>query len=136
MGHTYMLGTPLAHVALSGVDMRVMPGKAHALIGATGSGKSTLLQHLNGLLRPQQGSVRVGGLDLADPDLPTRKVTHIAGLVMQNPEMQFFEQYVGDEVAYGLNKSASTNRWPSACVGLWKWSVWTSKASKIGLPTP
>ena len=124
LGHTYMLGTPLAHIALSSVDMRVMPGRAHALIGATGSGKSTLLQHLNGLLRPQQGSVRVGGLDLSDPDLPTRKVTHIAGLVMQNPEMQFFEQYVGDEIAYGPKQIgideplAERVRWAMDMVGL------------------
>ena len=122
--HTYMLGTPLAHVALSGVDMRVMTGRAHALVGVTGSGKSTLLQHLNGLLRPQKGTVRVGGLQLTDPDLPTRDVTRIAGLVMQNPEMQFFEQYVGDEIAYGPKQIgideplAERVRWAMDMVGL------------------
>ncbi len=122
--HTYMAGTPLAHQALSGVDLQVTPGRAHALVGVTGSGKSTLLQHLNGLLRPQKGSVRVGELHTEDPALPTRAVTRLAGLVMQNPEMQFFEQYVGDEVAYGPRQIgidepiAGRVRWAMELVGL------------------
>ena len=99
--HTYLAGTPLAHLALNGVDLEVQKGRSHGLVGVTGSGKSTLLQHLNGLLRPQKGTVRVGPYQLEDPQVLTREVTHIAGLVMQNPEMQFFEQYVGDEIAYG-----------------------------------
>lgn len=101
LGHTYMLGTPLAHLALQDVDFHVAKGRVHGLVGVTGSGKSTLLQHLNGLLRPQVGSVRVGPFNLNDTSLPTRDVTRLAGLVMQNPESQFFEQYVGDEIAYG-----------------------------------
>lgn len=101
LGHTYMEGTPLAHVALHGIDFRVADGRAHGLVGVTGSGKSTLLQHLNGVLRPQSGTVRVGPHNLNDPALATREVARMAGLVMQNPESQFFEQYVGDEIAFG-----------------------------------
>ena len=99
--HTYMKDTPLAHVALAGVNLRVQSGRAHGLAGVTGSGKSTLLQHLNGLLRPQRGQVRVAGLNLADAKTLTRDVVKQVGLVFQNPETQFFETYVGDEIAYG-----------------------------------
>ncbi|MBI4928585.1 MAG: ATP-binding cassette domain-containing protein [Anaerolineae bacterium] len=122
--HTYMLGTPLAYAALQGVDLAVRQGRAHGLIGVTGAGKSTLLQHLNGLLRPQKGSVTVLGLDLSDPQVTTRQVTRRVGLVMQNPEMQFFEQYVGDEIAYGpkqidIDESlAARVRWSMEQVGL------------------
>jgi energy-coupling factor transport system ATP-binding protein len=122
--HTYMAGTPLAHLALQGVDLEVLEGRAHGLVGVTGSGKSTLLQHLNGLLRPQQGSVQVGPMDLSDLTLPTREVTRLAGLVMQNPEMQFFEQFVGDEIAYGPRQIkldqplAERVRWAMDTVGL------------------
>jgi energy-coupling factor transport system ATP-binding protein len=84
-----------------GVDLKVYPGRAHGLAGVTGSGKSTLLQHLNGLLRPQKGSVRLGELLLEDPHTTTRDIVKRSGLVFQNPEMQFFETYVGDEIAYG-----------------------------------
>jgi len=101
LGHTYMLGTPLAQRSLEGVSLDVVEGTAHGLLGATGSGKSTLMQHLNGLLRPQEGTVRVGEYALADPKTDVRAVRRMVGLVFQLPEAQIFEQYVGDEIAYG-----------------------------------
>ena len=99
--HTYLANTPLAHPSLNDVSLNVAAGASHGLLGRTGSGKSTLLQHLNGLLRPQSGSVQVGPFDLCDSSVLTRSVIQRVGLVFQNPEMQFFEQYVGDEIAYG-----------------------------------
>ncbi|MGC9393796.1 MAG: energy-coupling factor transporter ATPase [Anaerolineae bacterium] len=101
LGHIYMLGTPLAQRALEGVTLDVTEGAAHGLLGATGSGKSTLMQHLNGLLRPQEGTVRVGDYVLDDPQMDVRVVRRMVGLVFQLPEAQIFEQYVGDEIAYG-----------------------------------
>jgi energy-coupling factor transport system ATP-binding protein len=99
--HIYLKDTPLARLALTDALLQVIPQHAHALAGATGSGKSTLLQHLNGVLRPQKGIVRVGRFDLSDPKLDGKAVCQLAGLVLQNPELQFFEQFVGDEIAYG-----------------------------------
>jgi energy-coupling factor transport system ATP-binding protein len=101
LSHTYMRNTPFARRALDGVDLDVRTDGAHGLVGATGSGKSTLLQHLNGLLRPQEGRVRVAGYDLSDPDVDVRAVRRQVGLVFQRPEAQIFEQFVGDEIAYG-----------------------------------
>ncbi len=124
LAHTYLEGTPLAHQALVDVNVQVGKGSSHAFIGVTGSGKSTVLQHLNGILRPQQGKVRVGEFDLTRPETETRAVTRVAGLVMQNPEMQFFEQYVGDEIAFGPRQMgvrenlAERVRWAMDMVGL------------------
>jgi energy-coupling factor transport system ATP-binding protein len=59
------------------------------------------LQHLNGLLRPQAGQVRVLGRDLGAPGTDLRRIRRSVGLVFQRPEDQIFEQYVGDDVAYG-----------------------------------
>lgn len=101
LGHIYMAGTPLAQRALENANLSVAQAEAHGVLGATGSGKSTLLQHLNGLLRPQEGSVRVGSFDLGDLKVDLKAVRQIAGLAFQLPEMQIFEQYVGDEIAYG-----------------------------------
>ncbi len=101
LGHTYMLGTPLARRSLEAVTLDIAAGASHGLLGATGSGKSTLMQHLNGLLRPQEGTVRVGEYALADPKTDVRAVRRMVGLVFQLPETQIFEQYVGDEIAYG-----------------------------------
>ena len=101
LSHVYLAGTPLAQKALAGVNLQVGDGSTHGLLGATGSGKSTLLQHLNGLLLPQDGYVRVGPYSLNNPQLDVRLVRRMAGLVAQLPETQFFEQYVGDEISYG-----------------------------------
>ena len=101
LGHTYLKGTPLAYRALNGISLEANAGSALGIVGATGSGKSTLLQHLNGLLLPQEGTVRVGPYDLGSPKLDIKAVRRLAGLVFQIPETQLFEQYVGDEIAYG-----------------------------------
>ncbi len=101
LSHTYGIGTPFAHRALHDVNLSVSANSIHGLAGATGSGKSTLLQHLNGLLLPQKGTVKVGPYDLGDHKLDLREVRRFAGLAFQQPETQFFEQFVGDEIAYG-----------------------------------
>ena len=45
--------------ALAGVDLAIEPGEYVVIVGHNGSGKSTLARHLNGLLLPTQGNVRV-----------------------------------------------------------------------------
>jgi energy-coupling factor transport system ATP-binding protein len=125
LGHTYMTDTPFAQRAIHDVNIAISAEDPHGLIGATGSGKSTLMQHLNGLLRPQVGHVRVDTYDLGDPDVDLRKVRRCVGLVFQTPEAQIFEQYVGDEIAYGPRLAGLTGevlrervRWAMSLVGL------------------
>lgn len=101
LGHVYMRDTPFARRAIENADLSVVESGAHGLVGATGSGKSTLLQHLNGLLRPQEGTLQVGQYALHDAATDLRAVRRLVGLVFQTPENQIFEQYVGDEIAYG-----------------------------------
>lgn len=124
LAYTYMKDTPLAHTALEDVNLSAGRGAVHGLIGATGSGKSTLLQHFNGLLRPQKGSVQVAGHSLNDPNVTVKQMVQVVGLVFQNPEAQFVEQYIGDEIAYGprplLERPALRERvqWAMQLVGL------------------
>lgn len=101
LDHFYLRSTPLEQQSLFDINLEVQSGLAHGFCGATGSGKSTLLQHLNGLYRPQKGEVRIGPFALSDPEVDMKQVRRYAGLVFQNPEIYFFEQYVGDEIAYG-----------------------------------
>ena len=125
LGHTYMDGTPMAQVALRGVSLSVDGGGAVALVGPTGSGKSTLLQHLNGILTPQSGSVRVLGRDLAEPRIDFTALRREVGLVLQDPGQQLFERYVGDDVAFGPRTAGLSGadltrrvRWAMDNVGL------------------
>jgi putative ABC transport system ATP-binding protein len=64
LAHTYR--SPEGPVpVLDGVDLDVEAGAFVAVTGPSGAGKTTLLAVLGGLERPQRGSVRVGGVDLA-----------------------------------------------------------------------
>jgi len=101
LAHTYLRGTPFEVPSLRGVSLTVAAGRTVGLVGPTGSGKSTLLQHLNGLLRPQEGTVHVLGDSLTDPSINIRDIRQRVGLVFQNPEDQLFEPYAGDDVAFG-----------------------------------
>lgn len=49
--------------ALDGVDIDLLPGTVHALLGENGAGKSTLIKVLTGVHRPDGGTVEVGGED-------------------------------------------------------------------------
>jgi len=99
--YTYLAGSPLAKNALQGADLKVHQGVIQGLAGTNGSGKSTLLQHINGILRPSEGKVRVEDLAVEDPDTSLQEIVKKVGLVFQNPETQFFESFVGDEIAFG-----------------------------------
>ena len=72
-------------------------GRILAVVGVNGSGKSTLLRALAGLERWTAGEVSVAGRRRR-PGRTGRAVT----LVMQNPEHQFLERTVHDELAHGM----------------------------------
>jgi energy-coupling factor transport system ATP-binding protein len=66
VSYTYAKNTPFAKKALDDINLDFYSNEYTAIIGATGSGKSTLIQHLNGLLKPDQGEVLVNGIDTKD----------------------------------------------------------------------
>lgn len=89
-------------IALKGVDLKIKKGKKIAFLGANGSGKSTFFLCLNGILKPQKGTVyyednpisykRKGLLDLRS------KVQ----IVFQDPDDQLFCANVEQEISFGI----------------------------------
>ena len=99
--HIYSKGTPFEHKALDGVSFSVERGEFIGVIGHTGSGKSTLMQHLNGLLKPDSGSILLDGKDIWSDKKLTRQARFRVGLVFQYPEYQLFEETVYKDIAFG-----------------------------------
>lgn len=82
------------------LSMAAAAGERIALVGPNGSGKSTLGRLLVGLLRPDHGTIDLGG---AEPSrLPPSELARLAGYVFQEPERQFLAQRVDQEVRLGL----------------------------------
>ena len=70
--------------ALDNVDFAVLPGEVHALLGGNGAGKSTILKVLNGVHRPDAGTIAVGGVALTTH---TPEASRTAGIAMNFQEM-------------------------------------------------
>ena len=85
--------------AVDGVDLTVREGEVVGIVGHNGSGKTTLAKHLNGLLTPDEGSVRWQGRDVSG--LPMAQVGRSIGFVFQNPDHQIFADTVDEEVRFG-----------------------------------
>ena len=101
LSHVYMRGTPFETRALDDVNFTISDGEFVGIIGHTGSGKSTLITHLNALIKPEEGSIIVNGLDLSANDTDLSKVRRMVGLVFQYPEYQLFEETVEKDIAFG-----------------------------------
>ena len=80
-------------------DLSLHSGELVLLTGANGAGKSTLLQTLAGFGRPQAGRIFFKGQP-PRPDQTRGKI----GLVLQNPERQFFETTIREEMLFALKR--------------------------------
>ena len=92
---SYLPETPI----LRDISLVIDAGERIALLGRNGCGKTTFARHLNGLLQPSQGHVRIGDWDTREE--PVAKLASRVGLLFQNPDDQLFKQNVWDEVAFG-----------------------------------
>lgn len=94
--HTY----PEGPTALKNVSLRICQGEFVAIMGRNASGKTTLVKHINGLLKPTKGKVRVTGIDTQRATIAelARKV----GFIFQNPNDHIFADTVEEEIVYIL----------------------------------
>jgi energy-coupling factor transporter ATP-binding protein EcfA2 len=103
--------------ALYDVSSMLWAGEIVALLGPNGAGKSTLLRTLNGLVRPQQGEVRVCGQSVRQR--PVGELARVVGYAPQRPERLFFCSTVADELTAGpraLGIEAVTKAWQARLI--------------------
>ncbi len=92
---TYPNGVAVLH----GINLQIAKGERIALLGRNGAGKSTLLRHFNGLLRPQQGRVKLHGRDIKTT--APGALAQQASIVFQDVRNQLFAATIRTEVAFG-----------------------------------
>lgn len=84
--------------ALDGVSVTMDAGCV-AVLGHNGAGKTTLVKHLNGLLEPTRGRVRICGVNTTEA--PVHTLARDVGFVFQDPDDQLFRPTVAEEVRFG-----------------------------------
>ena len=94
LSHRFADGT----VGLECINLNIQKGSLAIIAGANGSGKTTLLKHLNGLLLPTDGCVRLNGMPVAENLLKARQ---FVGMMFQDADSQIVGETVYEDVAFG-----------------------------------
>lgn len=96
--YTYADGTK----ALNGIDLEIKRGKKIAFMGANGSGKSTFFLCLNGIYKPQKGTIFFSGTPIDYSRKGLLKLRSKVGIVFQDPDNQLFSASVFQEISFGI----------------------------------
>lgn len=85
---------------LDGIKLHIETGSFVCILGGNGSGKSTLAKHINVLLEPDEGTVKVFDADTRDKQ-NLYFIRSNAGMVYQNPDDQLVASLIENDVAFG-----------------------------------
>lgn len=85
--------------ALDDVSLTIEKGESIAIIGQNGAGKSTLVKLINGLLKPDSGTILINDNDTKNYTIA--QCAKMVGYVFQNPDQQLFEKSIEAEVSVG-----------------------------------
>ena len=88
--------------ALDKVSLKLGRGRKIAFMGGNGSGKSTFFLCMNGILKPQEGKVLIGGSPVEYTRKGLLEVRQKVGIVFQEPDDQLFSASVFQEISFGI----------------------------------
>ena len=91
---------PNGNQALKGITLEIKNGEFIGLIGKNGAGKTTLAKLMNGLLKPDKGSVVVD--DVNTKEASVAEISKHVGYVFQNPDRFLFSESVEKEIIFTL----------------------------------
>jgi biotin transport system ATP-binding protein len=80
------------------INLAIKKGSFNVIAGRNGSGKTVLLRHINALLKPDSGRIKVNGLDTRKN---VNKVRQTAGLMFQDADNQIIGETVKRDIAFG-----------------------------------
>jgi energy-coupling factor transport system ATP-binding protein len=86
--------------AIKRVDFTIHQGEMVAIIGHNGSGKTTLSKLISGYLKPTEGTIKIGGIEVTK--IHPRMRPTVVGYVFQNPDQQVFKDSVLEDIMFGL----------------------------------
>jgi cobalt/nickel transport system ATP-binding protein len=101
---------PDGSVGLDSCCLSFEQGSRSVVLGVNGAGKTTLFLHLNGILRPQSGTVIYKGSPLDYGRQGLHELRSRIGLVFQNPDSQLFSASVREDVSFGPLNLGLENR--------------------------
>jgi ABC-type multidrug transport system fused ATPase/permease subunit len=103
---------------IENLSLELVPGRVIGVLGRTGSGKTTLTRLLQRLYEPQQGTIRIGGVDIGAT--PLEEVRRRVGVVTQEVQlfqatvrdnMTFFDRSIGDEQVLDAIETLGLRPW-------------------------
>jgi len=94
MSHRFSDGS----LGLECINLGIREGAFVVVAGPNGSGKTTLIRHLNGLLLPTSGCVKLAGAPVGKDLLRARR---LVGMMFQDADSQIVGETVYEDVAFG-----------------------------------
>jgi len=97
--------------AVDDLDLTVEPGRIFGFLGPNGAGKTTTIKMIVGLLKPDAGTIRIAGMDLATEGLRAKALT---AFVPDHPDVYErltgleYLNFIGD--VYGVDRAARVER--------------------------